>query len=328
MSAVRSDRDRALRLYSVLLALYPRALRDEFGPQLQRTFEDLYRDATAGERRAGLGFWLAVAWTEGGSILREHAARDTLIFVLLLAWAVGVLVVPTTAMGDDWRNFVVPAVLLGAMLIAIPGMRGMGHRLATLALLVAVVGYIAWQAPSIQDDSHLLAPALFLACCVLSMKTLASLDARIRGGADALWSVEEIVYGAAVGVVGIAGIALAVAHYQDDSSAAPIFLLIGVPIVCGVAGFRSSRRNPSVRWGINAALGSLLLGAMIWILAEPLLAQAALKTVLRDHPVPVATTLIYWKGFGGVVFWAAMIGMVGALFGQLTKENGRGPQST
>jgi hypothetical protein len=89
------------------------AHRDAFGPQMQRTFEDCYWHATQ-TGRAGIGFWLALLWDEGLSIVREHAAApqdqkrlDNLLFGLVVIWTFGVLFMPTAPALKDWRNLLV-----------------------------------------------------------------------------------------------------------------------------------------------------------------------------------------------------------------------------
>lgn len=103
-----------------------------------------------------------------------------------------------------------------------------------------------------------------------------------------------------------------------------------MPFVCGFAGFKNSRRHLSVRSGTYAAFGSLLIGATIWILTLPLLAEGALLTVFRDHPAPAATLLPYWQsGLGINLFIAAINGIVGAFLGvESTRTDGSAPQST
>lgn len=337
MTVPATDRDHAVRFYARLVALYPRAHRDEFGPQMQRTFEDSYRHATAGERRVGLGFWLALLWDEGRSIVRERAAEpsgDLLFFSLVLIWALGVLVVPTLTAAGDWRNLVLPTVILAVLFLVIPGRSGIVRRFMTVAAALAVVECTAWTAHSINDQTqikeqtHLFASALLVAGMSFSIKALEGLNARIIGIKDSVWRREELLYGVLVGLAGIVGLAMAVVNTSDGPSGAPFVIALVVPLICGVAGFKCSRRNMSVRLGIYAALGSTLIGAMIWILAEPLVVEGALLTFFRDHPVPPATLLPYWQP-GAIIFWAAINGIVGAFFGvESTRKDGTSRQST
>src|SRR5215467_6026635 len=123
MRVPSTDHDRAVRLYARLVALYPRDHREKFGSQMRRTFEDIYRHATVGERRVGVGFWLAVLWDEGRSILRERAAEpqgDITFYSLILVWSVGLLFVPVIPGVRDWHNLVLPTVFLGALFLTIP----------------------------------------------------------------------------------------------------------------------------------------------------------------------------------------------------------------
>jgi hypothetical protein len=317
MTMPATDHDRAVRFYASLVALYPAAHRDAFGPQMQRTFEDMYRHATEGERRAGIGFWLAVLWDEGRSIVRERAAEpqgDVSFFALVLTWACAVLVIPTLSAARDWRNLLVPVGILALLFLAIPGRSGIARRFVTVVVAMAAAECAALAAQSINDQTHLLAPTLLVAAMAFSIKTVQGLNARIIGTRDSVWVREEALYGALAGLAGIVGLAMAVVNTSDGLSGAPFVVLFILPFICGVAGFKSSRRTLTMRSGVYAALGSMLIGATIWLLAEPLVVEGALLTFFRDHPVPAASLLPYF-GLGPIVFWIAINGIVGAFFG-------------
>jgi hypothetical protein len=337
MTAPSTDRDRAARFYARLLALYPKAHREEFGSQMQHAFEDSYRHATEGERRVGFGFWLDVLWDEGLSVIRERAADphgDILFFAFVSLWGIGVLIVPTLPALSDWHNLVVPTALLAVMFLTIPGRSGSLRRAATVVVASAVLECAALGAQSIKDPSqvkdqiHLVAPTLLLVGMALSIKTLQGLNARIIGIKDSVWGREEVVYGVVAGLVGIVAAAMAVVNTSDGASAAPFIVGIVVPFICGASGFVTSRRNRSMRSGIYAAFGSMLIGAAIWILALPLVIDAALLTFFRDHPVPAATLLPYF-GLGPILFWIANISVVGAFFGlEVARMDDTARQST
>jgi hypothetical protein len=330
MTAPFTDRDRAVSFYARLVALYPKAHRDEFGPQMQRAFEDSYVNATEGERRVGIGFWLALVWDEGRSIVREHAAEpqgDVLFFALVLMWGIGVLIIPSIPAVSDWRNLVLPMGILAVLLLAVPGSSSFARRLGTVVVALAVVACVASAAQAIKDETHLLAPVLLLVGMAFSIKTMQGLNARIIGMKDSVWGREELLYGVLAGLVGTIGLAMAVVNSSDGPSGAPFLLGFVVPFICGVAGYKSSRRNLSLRFGMYAALGSMLIGATIWILAEPLLVEGAVLTFFRDHPVPPATLLPYWN-LGGILFWVAINAVVGAYFGiESTRVDGIARQS-
>jgi hypothetical protein len=119
-----------------------------------------------------------------------------------------------------------------------------------------------------------------------------------------------------------------VVNTSDGPSPALFIVGIVVPFICGFAGFKNSRRHLSLRSGIYVALGSMLIGATIWILAEPVLVEGALLTVFRDHPVPAASLLPYF-GLGPILFWTAINGIVGAFFGvESARVDGTARQST
>lgn len=336
MTVPATDHDKAVRFYARLVALYPKAHRDEFGPQMRQTFEDSYRHATEGERRVGIAFWLAVLWDEGRSIVRDRASEphgEVLFYALVMILGLAILIVPSIPAVRDWRSLVLPTEILGVLFLASPGRSGTARRFITIAVALAMVEYAASAAqsindqPQIKDQTHLLAPTLMLVGMVFSIKTLQGLNARIIGMKDSVWGREELIYGVLVGLAGVVALAMAVVNTNDGLSAAPLILGLVVPFVCAVAGFKSSRRNLSLRSGIYAALGSMLIGATIWLLALPLVVEGALLTFFRDHPVPAATLLPYF-GLGPILFWAAINGIVGAFFGvESTKEYGTARQS-
>lgn len=292
---------------------------------MERTFEDSYRHATEGERRVGLWFWLAVLWDEVRSIVRERTAEpqgNFVFFALVLAWACAVLIVPVIPVAGDWHHLVVPTVVLAVMFLTVPGTSRFARRFATVLVVVAVFAFLNAAGQSVKDANDLLAPALLVACMAFSIKTLAGLNVRLAGMRDRVWGREELVYGVLVGLAGLLALAVSVSSPDDNNLIAPLLFVLVVPFLCGVAGFRASRRGRSLRTGVWVALGSMLIGAMIWILAEPLVAEGALLTLYRDHPVPAAALLVvYWqRPLSNYLFWAAMIGMVGAIFGHLATE--------
>jgi len=91
-----------LRLYDLLLRLYPADHRRAFGQQMRQSFRDQYRDVLAQEGRAGAGFWLDVFGDQVWSIAREHLAalearvnpmsRNILDIGLAMASAVAIIV--------------------------------------------------------------------------------------------------------------------------------------------------------------------------------------------------------------------------------------------
>lgn len=290
---------------------------------MQRTFEDCYWHAseTGG---AGIGFWLALLRDEGRSIVREHAAAphgqkrlDNLLFALVVIWVFAVMIVPTAPALKDWRNLVVPTGVLALLLLAVPGIHGIARRFVTVVVALAAVECVATVAQSLHHQSDLLAPFLLVVCMAFSIKTLARLNARIMGIEDSVRGREELAYGGLVGLAGVVGFAIAADTPNDDNLLVPFLFHIAVPFLCGVVGFKTSRRYLSVCSGIYAALGSMLIGAAIWILTEPLVVEGASLAGLLHTTVFVA----WQSGLSIVLFTSAVIGMVGALFGDITRED-------
>lgn len=325
MTIPATDHDRAARFYARLVALYPKSHRDQLGPQMQRTFEDSYRHAASEERRVGIGFWLAVLWDEGRCIVREHAAQpqgDYLFFALVVVWVCAVLIVPTIPQVSDWHRLVLPAALLGALLLIVPGTSGLARRFATVVVAVAVFEWMYASAQSIGDENDLLAPALLVICLGCTLKTLAGLNARIVGIKNSVWGREELAFGLLAGLVGVVALAFSAVASSDSNPIGPFVLNLVMPFVCGLAGFRISRRHLSGRSGVYAAFGAMLIAVTMVILSEPLVIQGALLTVLRDHPVPAATLVPYWqRPLSNILFMASLFGILGAVFGQVASEN-------
>ena len=71
------DRNVVHTLYKKLLALYPRAFREELGESMEQTFNDLYRERQKDSGLPGFVFW--IFFETGLGIIREHA----------LVWAQG-----------------------------------------------------------------------------------------------------------------------------------------------------------------------------------------------------------------------------------------------
>src|SRR5690242_6976491 len=65
----------ALRVYTLLIRLYPRDYRQTFGTQMRQTFKDAYADLVAQGGYAGLRFWLNVVSDAVITSIREHIAE-------------------------------------------------------------------------------------------------------------------------------------------------------------------------------------------------------------------------------------------------------------
>jgi len=66
-----------LRVYGLLIRLYPRPFRDAFAAQMLQTFADLYQDVAAAEGRAGVRFWLPLVADEVQNVVKQHAISLT-----------------------------------------------------------------------------------------------------------------------------------------------------------------------------------------------------------------------------------------------------------
>ncbi len=62
----------AIRLYAVLLKLYPRGFRKAFGAEMRQTFTDHYSDIKNTKGHVGMDFWLATVTDEISNSIRQH----------------------------------------------------------------------------------------------------------------------------------------------------------------------------------------------------------------------------------------------------------------
>jgi hypothetical protein len=69
-----NDARMALRVYTLLVRLYPRDYRQAFGTQMRQTFKDAYADLVAQSGGVGLRFWLGVIGDAVLSSIHEHIA--------------------------------------------------------------------------------------------------------------------------------------------------------------------------------------------------------------------------------------------------------------
>ena len=312
-------RRRASRFYARLIRLYPEAHRAAFGEQMLLTFEDSYRHATAAEHVPGAGFWLAVVLDESKGILRERSG--SLLFALTLVWACGLMIVPGSSAVGSWPNLVLPTTLLAVGFLIIPGLSTAPARLAATAFALVLV---TWQAVVAQDTHgqvDLVAPVLLVACMVFSVKTLAGVHARVDHAREPLWSREELIYGGLAGLIGLGGLALAAAfpgetYFLSRLMVGLIFDIV-VPLVCGVAGLRCAERSRSVRSGIYAGLGTLLVAATIWFVAGAAVVGFTLAAIGQQAS---QSPLAGWHWSLGIILFAGSIGgALGALCGHVAR---------
>jgi hypothetical protein len=138
----------AERVYALLLLLYPRGHRHEFGPLMVQTFRDQVRDALAGAGCLGIGFWLAVladavhsAWRERRSTVEGMVQMNWIkqhvgIFAGLLLGGLAIAVIVLS-------NVVFPSTESDSEYAAV-------YLLGYVAIMVvfAVIGFVAGGTPS------------------------------------------------------------------------------------------------------------------------------------------------------------------------------------
>jgi hypothetical protein len=66
------QKEKAVRLYALLLKCYPQGYRHSFGSQMLQTFKDHYTDVVELDENAATRFWFEVVSDEVRGILREQ----------------------------------------------------------------------------------------------------------------------------------------------------------------------------------------------------------------------------------------------------------------
>src|SRR5262245_32991733 len=95
MSHSHSPADKAIRVYSRLLMLYPQSFREAFGAQMVQTFKDHCNDVLGTKGHLGVGFWVGVISDESKNIMEEqitllksHPIATTFLLVIAALFAV------------------------------------------------------------------------------------------------------------------------------------------------------------------------------------------------------------------------------------------------
>jgi hypothetical protein len=144
----RRRRERAERVYAVLLHLYPRGHRRDYGPLMRQTFRDAVREVLATSESLGIGFWLGVMGDVVRSVWSER--RSTCEGGLRVNWigkhfgvAAGLLLGGLAIVGIVLSNVVFPSTESDSEYTAV---YLMGY--AAIVLVFAVIGFVAGGKPS------------------------------------------------------------------------------------------------------------------------------------------------------------------------------------
>ncbi len=128
----------AIRLYSLLVTLYPRGFRETFGAQMRQTFADHYEDVERSEGHVGLRFWLALAVDELQHVGRQHADSLTkggvlrkavvgkavvvaLFFLPLYAACLGLMVNLALALPHPHVSGIFVVIAIASVVLVLPG---------------------------------------------------------------------------------------------------------------------------------------------------------------------------------------------------------------
>jgi hypothetical protein len=139
---------RAERIYAVLLRLYPREHRRDYGPLMLQTFRDEVRDSLATSGSLGIAFWLAVLADVVHSVWRERRAlgeggRRVSWIGKHFGVVAGLLLGGLAVVGIFLTNVVLPS---GQSDSAYAGVELLGC--AAILVVFAVIGFVASGAPS------------------------------------------------------------------------------------------------------------------------------------------------------------------------------------
>lgn len=142
---------RAERIYAVLLRLYPRGHRRDYGPLMLQTFRDAVREALATSGSLGIGFWLEVLADVVRSVWREQRSiGEGGLRVKRVNWignhfgvVAGLLLGGLAIVGIVLSNVVFPSTESDSEYTAL-------YLLGYAAILVvfAVIGFVASGTPS------------------------------------------------------------------------------------------------------------------------------------------------------------------------------------
>jgi hypothetical protein len=147
-SQTNTSQTGAERAYALLLRLYPRGHRRDYGPLMLQTFRDQVRDALASSGSLGIGFWLAVLADVVRSVWRER--RSTVEGRLRMNWIgqhfgifAGLLLGGLAIVVIVFSNVVFPSTESDSEYTAV-------YLLGYVAILMvfAVIGFVAGGAPS------------------------------------------------------------------------------------------------------------------------------------------------------------------------------------
>jgi hypothetical protein len=272
----------ASRFYARVLRLYPNRHREVFGKQMMQTFLDSYHNAARTSGRVSLGFWLAVLWDEGRSILREQTSgpegrgrvRGVLIGLLVI-WSFTIVAIPPALAPAAWPVLLVPTVAWCGVFLAAPGMGGAVAKAATLVTAAGVTALEVAVGQRVHDLPDLVSLALMLICILFFVKALAGWS-RPRSKALAVWTPAEVAFGLLIGAVGALALKAGASTQVDYDSVVNAVFFGLIPIVCGIAGFVIGRQQPDAVAAACAAMTSFLLGAVLWAAARPLFVEVGL----------------------------------------------------
>jgi len=315
------------RFYAWLIGFYPAAHRANYGEQMMRTFQDSYLDAySAGGVRAG--FWLGVIWDESRSILREHLTGDEAkrhrhqaLVAAIALWGALIVFGPPLLPSAAWPVLLFLTVPWAGAFLAAPNLPRYGSKIATLALLLAASGVVIAVGQNLGDVPDLAAPLLMVACILLSTKALAGWGHADGARKDAVWTWPEPAYGVMLGILGSFALALGASTTADNDGTVKLIFYGVIPLLGGVAGIDIGRRHRSWIPATQATISTLLVAAVVWLLARPVLLLMATPAGLFDaHGAPMYALSGWRHDIAGLLLINAMFGLAGAALGLLARE--------
>lgn len=118
-----SGEDRAVAVYRLLVRLYPRSFRDQFGPDLVQLLRDQYREEPAGRVLARAAVDLAITIPTQHLETTMHRNPNPVVPFLYLAIAVAGVTVAATVNTNPTTLFLSLGVALVSGVVAVIGLR-------------------------------------------------------------------------------------------------------------------------------------------------------------------------------------------------------------
>lgn len=254
----------ALRVYVLLLHVYPRAHRREFGSQMLQTFQDQYRDHLTTPEERALAFWCDLLCDAVRSLVREYAAILRSLGRRIIDERTGAMKTESAAV------------------------------LAVVAGLLVLLGLRVWLSPQLLSAPHggstgfSSVAGLALLLVIYALVALLVLVRSRVGDAQSARAValrRATLVGAMIG----GGVLVAIAVDTLEDLASPVRLavwgtvVLAAPLGWALTGFLTAHAGGTWRLGVGAALWSGMVSALIGAAGEVTATLLALPSLVQQE---------------------------------------------